>query len=299
MSCKSNSNNTCCGGACMTKGSCNLLLWTDIKKSAISLGSILSALLLIKYVNLVSLFFHLSTFTLLGAALAEYSGKILTGTGFLTKFKPQEKGCVGNFADYYAPHFVTVLKKVELKTYALYTAANVENSIRAGIASFFLYKLTSTFSLWSLIFVLTILSFSVPLIYTKNKEIIDKNILKIVEILKEKFDEVLKITNEKLGPQFEKAKKIADPVWKTIESKLPVRTAGSTVASGTEVKSTATTTSSSTHEQSSIKKVSVATNEPTEVDFNKLGEDLKKQAQNATADAEIFTNEKNDIPPSS
>lgn len=289
-SCKSTSN-VCCGGACMTKNSNNLLLWKDVKKSAIAFSSILSTLLLIKYVNLPSLFFRISTFALLISALAEYAGRSVTGTGFIAKLKPQFKGCAGKFVETYAPHFVTVFKKLELKAYELFTAVNVENSVKAGVASFFLYKLTSCFSLWTLTFVLTILAFSVPKIYILNQKVIDENIVKVVDLSKEQLNNGCKVAHEKFGPQIEKAKKVVDPVWKIVESKLPVRTAGTTVA---EPIPSATTSSSKTHETETSKKPVATTTEEAEVDFNKLGEELKREAQNATANVEAFAKEKID-----
>ncbi|KAG0676263.1 hypothetical protein C6P40_001267 [Pichia californica] len=301
MSCKSNPSNVCCGGKCATTISNNLLLWKDAKKSGITLLSILSFLLLIKYVNLISLFFRLSTFLLLISAIAEYTGKILTGTGFVTKFKPEKyKFSIGKIADYYAPHFVTILKKIEIKVEDLYTSVDIESTLKFGGISFLLYKLTSTFSIWSLIFFSTILSFSVPPIYLSNKEIIDKNIIKIVDLSKVKINETYKIVDEKFGPQINKIKDSTAPVLKLIQSKLPVRTAGTTVGETTkEPISVATTSSAVPNSTSASSKIpSTTTPEVSEVDFNALGEKLKQEAQEATANASIYTREKVDAPKS-
>lgn len=308
MSCNNNNNtkgeNVCCGGKCLTKKSNNLFTWSDPKQSAITLGSILSALLLVKYVNLTALFFRLSTFALLASALAEYTGKIITGTGFVTKFRPATKNCIGDSAEYYAPHFVTILKKVELQVQQLYTSTSIECTVRAGFASFFFYKLTSAFSLWTIAFVSTLLSFTAPPIYLANKEVIDQNILKGAEIAKAKAIEYKNCACEKLGPHMEKAKKIADPLFKLIESKLPIRTAGITVDStkpaattSADIKPTATTTSASLHQSASTKKTAPIAEE-IETDFNSLGEQLKKEAQVATEEASPFFKEKIDAPPS-
>lgn len=285
----------------MTKSGSNLLTWSDPKKSGMALGSILSALLLVKYVNLLSLFFYLSTFALIASGLAEYSGRLVTGTGFVTKFKPQTKTIVSDTIEYFAPHVVTVSKKIELKIQSLYTSVDVETTLRASVLSFVLYKLTSSISLWTLLFVSTLLAFTVPPVYLANKELVDEHVSKLLKLGKEKSAEYCKLAEEKLGPNLEKAKKAAEPVFKLIESKLPIRTAGSTVSESTPVSSTeptASTTSSTVHESSTIKKVPVPATEPTEVDFNQLGEELKKEAQNATSNAETFTKEKIDAPPS-
>lgn len=298
---KANAGKICCGGKCLTKNSSNLLTWTDPRKSAITLGSILSALLLIKYVNLTALFFRLSTFVLLGSALAEYAGKVVTGTGFVTQFKPATMNCVGNWAEYYAPHAVTILKKVELQAQQLYTATSVQNTVRAGFASFFLYKLTSAFSLWTIAFVSTILAFTAPPIYLANKELIDANVAKAAKVAQDKVVEYKGCACKKLGPHIEKAKKVADPLFKMIESKLPVRTAGTTVESTKPVvseKSTATTTSSSVHQTVPATTTVIPSTEEIETDFNSLGEQLKKEAQAATSEAETFSREKVDAPPS-
>lgn len=298
---KAKTANVCCGGKCLTKNSSNLLTWSDPRKSAITLGSILSALLLVKYVNLTALFFRISTFVLLGSAIAEYAGKVITGTGFVTQFKPATKNCIGNWAEFYAPHAVTILKKVELEGQKLYTAASVQCTVRAGFASFFLYKLTSTFSLWTLTFVSTILAFIAPPIYLANKELIDANVENGVKIAQAKTLELRNCACQKLSPHLEKAKKVADPLFKLIESKLPVRTAGTTVESSEPVvpeKSTASTTSASVHQSAPVKTNVIPSTEEIETDFNSLGEQLKKEAQAATSEAETFSREKVDAPPS-
>lgn len=303
-SCKSsNSSNKCCGGACLTKNSCNLLTWENPKNSAIVLSSILSSLLLIKYVNLLALFFRLSTFILLFSGLAEYLGKSITGTGLITKIKSSypkfnNKNFIGDFAEFYAPHAVTILKKFEINIKNLYTSVNIENTIKSGVLSYFIYKITNIFSIWTLCFISTIISFTAPKIYLLNKEIIDKTILDLFELLKVKFNKLSNSINESYGPHIDAAKKKITPIIKLIESKLPIRTAGSTVNEPIiESSSTKSTTTSSNiiDESSNIKKVNQSINE-TEVDFNALGEQLKQDAINATKEADVFTREKVDAP---
>ena len=299
--CMNNPNNKCCGGACLSKNSQSIITWAEPKCSAIAMGSILITLLLVKLVNLPALFFRLSTYALLGAGLAEYAGKIITGTGFISRFKPKTKNYAGQVAEYYAPHVVTILKNVEIQAQALYTAANVEGTVRAGIVSFFLYKLTSIFSLWTLIFLGTILTFTVPPVYLAKKTAIDNAIANLLKLVKAKTDEGVKVVNDKYGPQIEKAKNTAAPLLNMLGSKQTVRTAGTTVDEPSTTSPSAPATASTTSaapvdEVSSIKKVNVPTTLPTEVDFNALGEQLKQEATAATADADVYTREKVDHP---
>ncbi|AWU74558.1 uncharacterized protein C5L36_0A11400 [Pichia kudriavzevii] len=305
------STNTCCGGACVTKNSYKLLTWANPKKSATVLGSILGGLLFVKYVNVVSLFFYFSTFALIISALAEYAGRVVTGTGFVTKYKPlifSKVPSVGETAEYYAPHVVTITKKVEAEGKKLITSTDIEKTFRAGVATFLLYKITSIFSLWSLLFASSIISFTAPPVYLANKEVIDANVVKYSNCARARLDEGIKVAGEKLAPYTEKAKNAGGPIFKFIESKLPVRTAGSTVkkvpssaTTSTTTDSTpitATTTSSAIHEQSAKKVSTPVVDEPTEVDFNKLGEELKKEAHAAAQNEDAFTREKIDAPPS-
>lgn len=311
MSCKSNPANVCCGGKCVTKNGNNLLLWKDPKKSGITFASILSFLLLVKYVNLVSLFFRISTFALLISAISEYLGKVVTGTGFVTKFKPKQPNTrISEVIDYYAPHFVKISKNVEIKIQELYTSVNIESTLKFGVLSFILYKLTNSISIWSLLFTSTILLFTVPLVYSLNKEIIDKNIIKIVNLVKSKIDENSKLVNEKYGPQIEKAKKSLKPILNLVESKIPVRTAGTTVGETSTKTSTSIesnlkneidskTSSSAPHLTTAapLKKPTVPavpTTEETEVDFNSFGEQLKQEAHAATANSPIYSKEQID-----
>lgn len=320
MNCKTNPNNVCCGGKCVTKQSNNLITWKDPKKSGIALASILTFLFLVKYVNLASLFFQISTFALIISALAEYAGKLLTGTGFVTKFKPVSKPRLGEIADYYAPHVVKILSNVELKAQSLYTSVDVESTFKAGVLSFILYKLTSSYSLWSLLLTATLFIFTVPAIYLANKELIDGHLCNAAKMGKAKMDETYQVIDKKYGPQIAKAKKSVDPVVKMIQSKLPVRTAGTTVGDKPSTTTTtattapaataaattsspvepesATTTSSAPHASetiaSTVNSATAKTSEPSEVDFNALGDKLKQEAQQATANAQTYSKEQVD-----
>lgn len=276
----------------MTKGSHSLINWENPKKSAIALSSLLGSLLLIKYVNIPSLLFYSLALTLLLGSAVEFVGKAVLGKSLIDAYvKPQVSKCqLGSTVEYYAPHFVTIFKKNEGKFIDLITVKDVNASFKAGLVAYLYYFVLKFISLWTLAFLAVVIAFAFPPIYKSNKELIDSNVETLNKNVKTKSDEVLKTVETKLGPHLDKVKDVASPIIKMIESKLPVRTAGSTV----ESKATATSTSSASHADSEIKKVSKKVEEETEVDFNSLGEQLKKEAEEKVAGTEPYSREKVD-----
>lgn len=292
------SKNVCCGGACMTRGSSNLIKWDNPKNSAIAFGSGLSALLLVKYVNIPSLIFYSLTLGLLLGSAVEFVGEKILGQSLIGVYvKPHlSKYQLGPLVEEYAPHFVTIFKKLEGKFIDLLTIKDINASFKAGVVSYVFYLLFKLVSLWNLSLIALILAFGIPPVYQSNKKLIDSNVNKYTEIAKEKSNEGLKTIETTLGPHLEKVKEIASPVIKMVESKLPVRTAGSTVDSKETVTSVAGTTSSSTSHAATndIKKVSKKVEEENEVDFTALGEQLKKEADEKVLGTEPYSREKVD-----
>lgn len=282
----------------MTRGSTSLANWDDPKKSAIALSSIVGALVLVKYVNIPSLVFYTLTLGLLIGSAAEFVGQSVLGTSVSAKYvKPHvSKLQLGPAVEYYAPHFVTIFKKLEGKFVDLLTIKDVQASFRAGLACYAGYLLFSWVSVWNIALVGTLVAFGFPPLYKSNKAVIDANVEKYTKLAQEKVDEGVKAAEKTLGPHVAKAKEVAAPLLKLVESKLPVRTAGTTVEGEGEtvrgvagVAGVAGSTGAAAH-AGQAKKTAKAPTEPaseaTEVDFNALGEQLKQQAEDAVAQSE-------------
>ncbi|VEU24106.1 DEKNAAC105319 [Brettanomyces naardenensis] len=223
-----------------------LLTWDDPVESAKVFAGSISLLLLYKYTDFVSWSFYVTTLVLAFAALAEYSGRLLTGEGFVTRFKPAQTTAIGDFLQAHAQILADAFKNLEIELQNLFTAVNIETTLKAALASYFLYLLTSLFSVWTILFVSTVLSFTVPPVYVSNKEVIDSSVSEYAELAKKKSAEAYGNLKSQAKPTLEKVQAQIAPVTDWVKSKLPVRTAGSTVKStsvpvppeATEVKAT-------------------------------------------------------------
>ncbi|ODV96051.1 hypothetical protein PACTADRAFT_49469 [Pachysolen tannophilus NRRL Y-2460] len=220
------SPSVCCGGSCVSKKSNSLLTWKNPVETGAIFGSIVVSLLVLKYVNVINLLFRALFVILLGSSIAEYSGKLITGTGFVTRFRPAYSNYFQKNADLVSAHFAQYLNLLETTIQELIYAKNIEITLKAGALSYILFKLTLWFSIFTLLLTSTIVAFTAPFIYENNKKQIDELLVKYTKISKQKFFELQEVVKEKAEPLLEKA----GPVGNFIKSKLASsRTATSTV----------------------------------------------------------------------
>ncbi|KAG7711926.1 hypothetical protein KL930_004005 [Ogataea haglerorum] len=263
---------TCCGGACVSKSGYDLLTWKDPSVSGKVFGSLVGSLLLLNQVTRPIILTHLVS------ALGEYAGKLATGQGFVTRFRPAYKNVIGQYAEEYASHAANLIKTAELKLQELLYAKDIESTLKVAGVAYILYKLSSWFTLWTLLFTATLTAFSVPPLYLKNQKQIDDAIVTYTKVVKDKVAELLQLIKEKTGPALENAEKKLGPVGSFIRSKVPVRTAGSTVGETPAANSTASTA------ESAPSIPSAAPSAPTETGDDAITNplaDVKKQAEAA------------------
>lgn len=209
---------------------CALLTWKDPVATGKVFGSIVGALVLTK-VNVFNHLFHVLYLALLAAAAAEYSGRVLTGQGFVTKYAGIPESKTDTFRNSVLPALADAAEAIEAGVHKVVYAQNIEATLKAAGVSYILYKLTSWFSLYSLIFATVILAFTGPFVYQSNKKEVDAAVAQYTKIAKEKTADYTKIAKEKVVPQLEALAKKTGPVGSFIQSKLPTRTAGTTVGS--------------------------------------------------------------------
>lgn len=125
-------------------------------------------------------------------------------------------------------------------------AQDIESTLKAAGISYILYKVTSWFSLFTLITVAVILVFTVPAIYLKYRKEIDAAVAQYSELAKEKTSEFTKAAQDKAAPHLENLANKTGPVGAFIKKNLPKRTAGSTVGGPTSTDSTEEITGAST-----------------------------------------------------
>ncbi|ODV77251.1 uncharacterized protein CANTADRAFT_302547 [Suhomyces tanzawaensis NRRL Y-17324] len=207
----------------------SLLTWKDPVKTGKVFGGVVAGLLIFKTINLFNIFFHLAYIGLLLSAAAEYAGKLVTGQGFVTKYKPAVKSHAKHFNDEFLPLVAEFNLKAEQEYQKIVFAHDIETTLKAAGVSYVLFKVTSWFSLFTLITTAVVLLFTVPAFYVHNKKQIDALVAQYSQIAREKTSEYSKCAQSKASPYVNDLIKKTGPVGNFISSKFPTRTAGSTV----------------------------------------------------------------------
>jgi len=190
-------------------------------------------LIIFKYVNLINLYFHIAYIGLLVSAGAEYAGKLVTGQGFVTKYKPTTKSFAKGFNESILPQVADFTVFLEAEFNKIAYSHDIETTLKAAGISYVLYKVTSWFSLYSLLVTAVLFFFSFPPVYQRNQIEIDAAVAEYTKLAKEKIAEFTKLAHEKAGPHIDQIIKKTGPVGSFIQSKFPTRTAGSTVGEST------------------------------------------------------------------
>lgn len=154
---------------------------------------------------------------------------LTTGTGFITKFKPTIKSYAKEFNECALPVIADLNLKFESEWQRIVFAKDVGTTLKAAGIAYILYKITSIFSMFTLAMSFVILAFTGPVTYNTNQEQIDAAVAKYYKCAKAKACELRCCACKTISPYIEKISKKSGPVGAFIASKLPTRTAGSTV----------------------------------------------------------------------
>lgn len=223
-----------------------LLTWKDPVKTGKVFGAIVAALILLKSVNLLNLYFHVVSLTLITSAVAEYAGKLLTGTGLVTRFRPAYSQIVSTKGAKLLQSIGQHLPQFEIIVQKVVYSANIEETLKVGVLFYILFKITSWVSIYTLIVTGTLLGFSVPAVYESYQKEIDAAIKEYSAVACEKASEYSKVAQEKAAPYIKQVDEKLGPVSKFIKQKYQVRTGGSTVAQHPFESTQASTTSATT-----------------------------------------------------
>ncbi|KAK6198904.1 Reticulon-domain-containing protein [Scheffersomyces amazonensis] len=230
---------------------CYLFGWHDPVLTGKVLASVVSVLVIFKYINLFNVFFHIAYIGLLVSAAAEYVGKLVTGQGFVTKYKPTTKSVAKIFNESILPQIGDLTIYIEEEFNKIAYSHDIETTLKAAGASYILYKVTSWFSLFTLAVVAVVFFFSFPPFYQTYQIEIDQAVAEYTKIIKEKIAEITKLAHEKAAPHIDTLVKKTGPVGSFVQSKFPTRTAGSTVGESKTTFGTAADASSATTSGSS------------------------------------------------
>lgn len=156
---------------------------------------------------------------------------MVTGQGFVTKYKGVPKSYAKYLNGHILPQFAKLNEELEQKFQKIIYAHDIETTLKAAGFSYILYKVTSWFSLYTLVFAAVVVAFTAPAVYSKNKKEIDAAVAQYSKLAKDKSSEYAKLAHEKAAPHIDTLVKKTGPVGSFISSKIPTRTAGSTVGS--------------------------------------------------------------------
>ncbi len=164
-----------------------VLSWENPIASAKTLGSILTALFVFKYLNLFRLGLILAYPVLFISGIAEYAGRRLqkSQNGFVTKLAPAYTTVPQDKAEAF---FSLIFKNVNdslVSIQDLVFAKNPYSTFVAALSTWFLHKLSGIASVWTLALITTLTLFSVPVTYLRFQQEIDEHFISGVNTAKD------------------------------------------------------------------------------------------------------------------
>lgn len=217
------------GPTVQSNGLCQLLTWKNPIATGKVFGSIVGVLVLLK-INVLSKLFYLAYIVFLVSAAAEYAGKLVTGEGFVTKYKGSKATSYSGFVDdSVLPALSKGYKCLENKVQRIVFAQDIELTLKTAGVAYIASNLTSWFSLYTLVFAFVVLAFTVPPVYVSNKKDIDAAVAHYSKVAKEKSSELTDQAHTAIAPHLDTLVQKTGPVGQFVKSKFPTRTAGSTV----------------------------------------------------------------------
>lgn len=172
------------------------------------------------------------------AAVAEYSGKLVTGQGFVSKYVPVRKeSCAACFNKNVLPAVEKFTVCAESRVKSIIYGENLECTLKAAGLCYINYKLTSWFSIFTLLVIAVVAVFTVPTIYLGNRKEIDAAIQEHTKVLRAKTCELTKQAQKTIEPYINLLIEKSGPVGNFVKTQFPkTRTAGSTVGDSKSTK---------------------------------------------------------------
>ncbi|KAF2690075.1 hypothetical protein K458DRAFT_383206 [Lentithecium fluviatile CBS 122367] len=156
-----------------------LLSWKNPRATAISFALAVIFIFAARYLNVIRYIFK-ALYVILGiTAAAEVAGNVALGKGLTSQFRPRKYFTIPKAS------LERLLDDVEqfinffvIESQRIIFAENVYATSAAFFASFISYYLIKFVPLWGLTLIATIVTYMGPLIYIKNKEVIDAQLEK-------------------------------------------------------------------------------------------------------------------------
>lgn len=179
---------------------CDLLLWKNPLETGKVFGGLLVSLLILKKVNLVTFFLRVIYTTLFAASVIEFVSKRMLGQGLVTRYGVKECPNISGILRPKIEEFFRQFPVYQLQIKKLLFASSPKHSFKTASLFYILHKLVSVISLWTLMLLSVIATFSLPVIYMAYRKEIDTSINEGVSIVKMKSCEYQTIAKEKAAP---------------------------------------------------------------------------------------------------
>lgn len=156
-----------------------LLSWKNPRATAISFAAAVIFIFAARYLNVVRYIFKALWVTLGITGAAELAGQVALGKGLTSQFRPRKyftipKASLERLLDD-CEQFINFFV---IESQRIVFAENVYTTIAAFFASLISYFLIKFVPLWGLTLIATVVAYIGPLIYIKNKEVIDAQLEK-------------------------------------------------------------------------------------------------------------------------
>lgn len=204
----------------------DLLYWRNPVETGKVFGGALVTLLVLKKVNLVTFVLKVLYTVMLSTASVEFLSKLFLGQGMVSRYGVQS---CPNIVGWLKPRVDEMLAAIPPRQEQLrkvLMAQSPKCTFKAAGVLYVLHKLFSVLSLWTTLFVGTILIFSLPLVYKTFQKEIDSTVAQGVEAGKQHAAALQSTVREKATPYVKQLDEKMGPVTGFVKSKLPATRVG-------------------------------------------------------------------------
>jgi len=188
----------------------DLFTWKFPRASGVVFAGSVFVILASHYINVLRYVLKGLYLSFAAVSVAEFAGKTITGTGFVSQMRPQKYFAVPResvesiFAGLHQ-----FLNFLVLEFQRILFVENFATTVTAFVLSFFTYVLIKYLPLWSLALTSTVLAFTVPLAYLKNQEVVDQQLARLSEIINAQLNQAKEVGGKYANEYTAQAKQVA------------------------------------------------------------------------------------------
>ena len=187
----------------------NLLTWQHPRASAVILLTLVSAILVSRFVNVPKLAFRALWVGLLSTMTLEVVGRFVfrSKQGLVSQFAPQQLYTIPRSSlDPIFDETHSLLNFGFAEVQRLLYVRNVRHSAVAFVNSFIAYQLIKVLPVWALLIIGTTLAFALPPLYIRHRETIDAHINQAAEIGQQHYNNAVDLASKHANEAAEKAR---------------------------------------------------------------------------------------------